>query len=332
MQPRIVLSVLATTALAATALIAAAPAASAGPGDPCTRELLPTLPGSVNTSLNGGDRSDTFQVGVSEQADGSFKLVRWSGGVAQDLGAAVLRPRGINASGEIAGDASAGGVGAAYRLRGGVRTQLPTPASFVSAYTVAINDRGVVAGWAGDADGWNARAVAWSATNQVKVLDTPAGFNEVKATGIDGDGTIIGTALDWDYEGATARASQAVRWNPDGSIDRVLSGFSAATDIRHGMAIAEQDGKSVLWTGYPPYQVTPLSGSASAINSSAAVLRGGHRDQQLVHEYYGTQALPDDSDVMVRARSKVVTDNFKVYGYDYSATTGRERPIRWTCG
>jgi hypothetical protein len=130
---------------------------------------------------------------------------------------------------------------------------LPAPSGAAAAGASAINARGQIAGVSSDQDGWNSRAVVWSATNVVRVLPQPVGFNEAMVAGIDDDGTVVETV----YDGAVIKAQRAVAWFPEGTW-RFLPGTAAdsfvqATSIRHGAVVGEQTG--------PPWHGAGLVGA-----------------------------------------------------------------------
>ncbi|MFK4088596.1 hypothetical protein ACI2LF_31070 [Kribbella sp. NPDC020789] len=323
----------AVTVLASTVLAPSGSSAAAVPD--CALDLLPTLPGSIGTTVDAGDPGGRYQVGRSEDANGNYRLVRWTGDQPADLGPlGESVPTGAGYNGDVIGNAPAGDGWQGWRWRQGVRTALPTPAGFAGATAEAINDAGVIAGTAYDADGWNTRAVVWSADNQVRVLSTPAGFNNVKAADIDFDGTVAGTAEDWDVPNAHLREQKAVRWSPAGVIERVSQSGSSAKAIFNGQIAADVAGRPWVFLGYPTYNEVAVAATGPvrdiAVNSiRTMVLLGNRYNLQLVDIDRGPQRLPVEDPVVSGGAATVVTGALKVYGTDFAR--GLRTPVRWTC-
>jgi hypothetical protein len=212
---------------------------------------------------------------------------------------------------------------------------LPAPSGAFGAGAVAINARGQIAGQSFDQDGWDQRAVVWSATNAIRVLPRPDGFNEATVAGIDDDGTVVGTVSDWNYEAATVRAQRAIAWFPEGTW-RFLPGTAAdsfveATSIRHGAVVGAQRGNTALvWSarsGDPTVLTTGATPGDISTTGSVTLRKGA--DNLLYQPGAGYRLLPQDDPGMGLSTAASVTDDEQVYGTD--AGSGTSTPVRWTC-
>ncbi|WP_405055806.1 hypothetical protein OG474_24050 [Kribbella sp. NBC_01505] len=336
MRPRSVLSLLVVGVLTTTVL--ATDGSVAVPAPDCVRALLPTLPGSVNTTVDAGDPDNYFQVGRSQGANGRYSLVRWSAGKASDLGPlGASVPTGVSYNGDVIGNAPAGDGWQGWRLRNGVRTALPTPAGFAGATAEAINSSGVIAGTAYDADGWNTRAVAWSVDGKVRVLETQNGYNNFKAADIGSDGTVVGTASRWDVPNGQLQDEIFVRWTSSGYVQRVGSLGSSGQAVvgERSVAAGLVAGRPTVFLGYPSYDEMPVAGTGPVhdvtINSiRILVLLGTRHDLGVVDLDTGVkQLLPLEDPTVNGGAATVLTETVKVYGTDFARD--RQTPVRWDC-
>ena len=160
---------------------------------------------------------------------------------------------GINDQGETVGFSSGpNGVRAMWWTRIGFPTRLPGLASGAAVKAVAINNKGDVAGNAGDGD---TAAVRWTAKGSPIPLDTLAGFNSSRAESINAGGDIAGSATE---VAAFGSHMHAVLW-PSGSTNAVDlgvlpgGGSSRARDVDDsgwvvGTGDSAEGNRAFLWS------------------------------------------------------------------------------------
>ncbi|MEV4643151.1 hypothetical protein AB0J80_38025 [Actinoplanes sp. NPDC049548] len=184
--------------------LAARPSPATVP-DGCVASLLPLAPGhSARTEVTGADPSGRWTVGRTAvpNADINYLPLIWDGSTLQP----TTEPPGFNAElhdingsgvavGEAVGEAADADrnpqpyawVGHAWvRLRG-----------VTAGRAMAVNDAGVIVGYALDNDGQH--PVLWrSATAEPVRLPMPAGFLTGQAVNVDDDGTVVGELVGAD--------------------------------------------------------------------------------------------------------------------------------------
>jgi hypothetical protein len=316
----------------AAVLLAGTPA-TAGTDPRCSRELMPTLPGT-DTYVSRIEPTGRFQAGSYRSPTGQLRVVLWTDGVPADLGieGGDSGPAAVDSAGQVIGGTYVDGVQTAWRLRDGVQTSLPTPAATSEVKLIALGKDGQVAGEGLDENRENERAVIWATDNSVRVLPPPAGFNRVFVTGITDDGSVVGTAMDWDWPAAMARSTRAVVWDPAGT-PRLLPAskpgvFTSAAIVKDGKVWGTDDGVEVRWTlgvdepGVPSDQRIP-NARGSVLGSSA----WGHR---VIHADGTYRDLPsDDEGGATTPQLAGLTDDDQVYGNDGLQYV--TRPYQWDC-
>jgi hypothetical protein len=319
------------------AAVASGPAAAAAA--PCVREVLRLPAGAVSGGVRTTDPTGRYQVGTYRDANEGDHTVVWRDGAPAEIvlpgnsGAADVNARGDVIGGTNPGD----GQWHDWRRPAGQTdlVNLPAPAGTAGADALAINARGQIAGESYEPDGWNRRAVVWSATNVVRTLPQPAGYNETRVTGIDDDGTVVGTVYDWDIPAANIRAARAIAWFPEGTW-RLLPGTATdgrveANSIRHGAVVGTQNDDTVLvWSARSGNPTVLTTGSvAGDISTTGSITLRKFADKLLYQPGAGYRTLPQDDAVMGSALAVSLTDDDQVYGTD--SDNGVAKPIRWTC-
>jgi hypothetical protein len=142
----------------------------------------------------------------------------------------------INDGGTVVGVASGGGTQAAVRWEPGASepTELATPAGRSSAYPVAINDSGVIAGVV---DLW--AAVVWEPPDYAPRLLAERG--PARVTDIDEDGTVVG------YSARRSEPAIGVRWSPAGELTELGDFTPVAIDDGTMVGAFSVRGSGWLW-------------------------------------------------------------------------------------
>ena len=193
------LGLAAAAGLLAASAPASAQAVASAQTPVCQSIALPTPAGTHFSSVNGGDPSGRYLVGVAS-GTGFSQGVLWVDGRLKPIGQRALEPYvqtefdAVNSRGEIVGDRMTDDSSFhtdAFVYRHGRFTLLPAPHKGDATEALAINARGDIVGYALGASG--RQAVEWPANRPgtVRVLTTPGaapGF----ASGIDADGTVVG--------------------------------------------------------------------------------------------------------------------------------------------
>jgi uncharacterized membrane protein len=127
----------------------------------------------------------------------------------------------VNASGEVAGNAyqpeTCASVPVYWDTAGEARTLKSYPVKgYPEAWAKAVRTDArtplLAAGNASGASGY--RAVAWDASGKAKALDLLPGDNDSAVADMNREGTVVGETFNSTRE-------QAVRWNPQGKVERL---------------------------------------------------------------------------------------------------------------
>jgi hypothetical protein len=326
--------------------VVAHPAPASAAAEPCAREIMPVLPGSTGTDVRGGDPGGHYQFGSSQDADEENHTVLWQDGTARELRIPTAHgdaaPQDVNQSGEIAALTREGDDFQGWRYRDGQVTSLPVPPSARSIQPTAISGGGEIAGIAFYAPAGDGYAVVWSTDNAVRKLPRPDGFNEVRVSDIDDDGTVVGYVQQWDYPNAEILNERAVAWSADGSW-RYLAGLvpdahTEALTIRNGRVAGTEEGRdhALAWDAHSGEATElPARGRPIAINSGGSVaLNPGHGDLVLLQQGV-ERPLPVDDSNMSGGSVSALTDADVVYGSDWVWDGAKQAsvqwPVRWRC-
>lgn len=263
---------------AAVSLLAAfAPAAAQAAPAPaaCTSIVLPVPAGTTESSVNGGDPSGRYLVGVGFHVGGADGLL-WVDGQLTPVDQSPLAPynqvqfNAVNRHGVIVGDrmTNFGSNTDAFIYRNGRFTLLPAPNPGDSTEALAINSRNDVVGLALGATG--VQPVEWPAgrPGTVRVLPTP-GNSGGFTSGVDENGTVVGYLAPWP-------PGTPYVWPANGAAHPLpvpadsMGGNTAA--IRHGLvagnvfdpttgstALAEWDLRTGQFMEWPNVQGAALS-------------------------------------------------------------------------
>ena len=313
----------------------------------CAREIMPVLPGSTGTDVRGGDPGGHYQFGSSQGADDESHNVLWRDGTARELRIPTAQgdasPQDVNERGEIAALTREGDDFQSWRYTNGQVISLPSPQAARSTQSTAINGGGEIAGTASYAPALrDSYAVVWSADNAVRKLPRPDGFEEVRVSDIDDDGTVVGHVQHWDYPKAELLNERAVAWSADGSW-RFLAGLvpgahTEALTIRNGRAAGNEEGRdhALAWDAHSGEATElPAKGRPVAINSGGSVaLNPGHGDMVLLQQGV-ERPLPVDDPNMSGGSVSALTDADVVYGSDWVWDGDKQasvlQPVRWRC-
>ena len=179
---------------AATGGAAASSKPAVTPPTSCTLNRLPVPDNEPMALVTGGDPTGQYLVGRTYPKGGGYQAVIWHDGQVKKVmlpGDLEESLRDVNSSGTAVGWSylpTAGGstVENPYVYQDGKVSKLP---GMRSGEAVAINDAGEIVG-NDDKSG----AVVWrSATAKPTRLPLPAGAKAAMASGIDEDGTVVGT-------------------------------------------------------------------------------------------------------------------------------------------
>ncbi len=179
-------------------LVTLAPAAAqAKPASTACRTVAVPVPaGTTTSSINGGDPTGHYLVGVAYHVGGTTGLL-WHDGRITQIDASVLTPyvqadfNDVNRHGVVVGERMTDYNSFhtdAFIYQSGRFTLLPAPHPGDETHAVAINSHGDVVGNAFTATGWH--PVLWPANRPgtVRVLTAGNAF----ATDIDENGTVVG--------------------------------------------------------------------------------------------------------------------------------------------
>jgi hypothetical protein len=200
----------------------------------CTVHRLPAPAGPAMSLVTGGDPTGQYIVGRWYPDDsGSRPILIWHDGAVQTVHVPGEDQvfSDITATGDAVGSSFLNGTtSTAFAYLGGQLSQL----AGADGNALAVNAQRTIVGTA------NQRAVVWrSAASPPVNLATPPGDWQGKASGIDDDGTIVGTLHQ------PGGADHAYVWNPDGSVHELAApvingtpvGSSRAFGIHHGWVI-----------------------------------------------------------------------------------------------
>ncbi|MFC7548878.1 hypothetical protein [Plantactinospora sp. GCM10030261] len=338
---RIVAALLAAGGTAIGITVPAGPALATDPayGSPCAMSYVPLPPGMTQVQIRDSDPSGRFQVGWAVDGAGREHLIRWDGGVPQDLGVTDVDADAINAHGDIVGSSYDYEKNhySAWRYRDGRFTELPPLSPGHNATTHDLADDGTVVGTSSPVANRAGQPVVWSPEDVIRALAVPAGHDSGLITGIDADGTAVGSTFNRDPSAGSP--SRAVRWAPDGSVtvlpappDGSGSGTSAVA-IRNGHVIgagrSDVDGAD-LALAWPPEATAPTVlawGLVDAVNHGGSIALNTVPDGKLwlVHDDV-FRSLPTDTSPFKTGGVVALTDDDVAYGYL------RQWPVRWDCG
>lgn len=317
---------------AATCVIAPAAPAVADPatGLPCTRENLSWPAGATNLEVLDAEPSGRFQVGWVMDAAGRERIIRWDGGVLEDLGAPHGSVTAINGQGDLIGEVydDAAVQYTAWRYHNGTYTTLAGLPGDPGSATHAIAADGTVVGVSYSAD-LDPRPVVWSPDGTVRALPLPAGDDVGVTQDIDVDGTVIGSV------GAPWRQ---VRWAADGTVGEIPAyqpgpnTITSATAISHGVIVGAEEyqqagvtPQALVWAlGAAPASLG--GGTADEVNARGSVVLNRLPEAKLWLLHDGTlRSLPTDTTPFPTGRVAGLTDDDAVYG------TWNNTPVRWLC-
>ncbi|MEU5979701.1 hypothetical protein [Streptomyces sp. NPDC047315] len=306
----------------------------ASTAEPCPMRMLAAPPGTLRAAVTGSDPTGRFQVGYAWNGTGNYRLVRWTDGVPQDLGAEHGGAgNGINVHGHAVGYVSEDATGkiTAWSYRGTGFSKLPGLSAEAGSLAFAINAGGTVAGASRGANG--DVPVTWTPDGSVRQLALPPGHTRGQALGIDDDGTVVGWSADQGPQ-------HAVRWLPNGVVEQLPQlqpgnghGTTAAS-IRGGHIIGQEIAGTtvvrtlaVVWRKGAATAESLGEGEPQAVNPSGAVVVRPTPDVKLrLIEPNGTvRALPTDTTPYPTGEVTALTDDGVAYGR-WNST-----PVSWDC-
>ncbi|MBY0262731.1 MAG: hypothetical protein K2Q20_10330 [Phycisphaerales bacterium] len=276
------------------------PPRSAAQWSCATLTVLPSLAGSPSGGQQGnvafGINAHGVAVGMAAwptpASAFAARPVRWSGGVATDLGGVpgvnITQARAINDAGDIAGAGFGANLTAVRWTPGGTRQTLALLPTHTDSFAWDINSSGRIVGFSGleeDGTALERRPVYWDGTD-VAELTVPAAFNQGNARGINDAGVIVGSSSSFDPDAFAYTAFRATTWT--GTAPTLLPllggfGFSTAQSINAGGLIIgacylDADSASigfggvpVLWNGGTVADLRPLLASSFAAGATFTV-------------------------------------------------------------
>lgn len=320
------------------------------PRRPCRRSELPVPAGTDDSFVEATDPSDRYQVGYSIDTSDRWHLLQWENGELTDLtgGEYYVKPRDINASGEIIGFSSESRDDwSAWRYRDGEFIELRTRRPYTDPDPIAINDAGQIAGRLGNLDpNGGTIPVVWSADNRLTQLAIPAGWERVTIKDIDEDGTVLGHVFREGDDPFNDEVAPIV-WAPDGTW-RLLTGpepnvETRAAAIRAGKVLGRQGNGYIsdgiwpliyLWdakTGEPT--LSTAIGSPTGLNARGSIIgffTGTWGEGFLAPGETDLRPLPMTNDTDPGDAS-LLTDNDVAYGNDIRRDRVTFFPARWDC-
>ncbi len=339
-------------ALAVAVTTLSSPAASAAT---CSATLLPLPATRVAGVVLAADGQGGFAGEASSRrvlGSVSVHAVRWSGGVATNLGLLPghsplsVNVTGVNRAGTVVGDApEASGVrNRAFRSVGTALTPLPEPAGVHSSWATGVNDNGDIVGHVGTEFQQGVtihtahRAVLWPASAPGTVVELTGGLpttGQTIATGIDQDGTVLvehyPTRTD-DFDATSLylwKASAARKLAiPSGTVS--VDGAAIANGRVVGGTYASEfaDGVGVLWEQNGSVVRPTTAGSLHSVNRSG-LSTGFTASTPLGHGVWQGSALT--ATLSGSLGVNVVSDNGSVAGWSRSAAGADNQPTVWRC-
>jgi len=216
-------------------------------------------------------------VGNYELPDGTYRTFVWQNGVVTPLGtppqAINARGMAINANGQVAGyiDTASGPQIAMW-------SNLPSPVILGNGYAMAINANGDLAGMRIGPDGSGS---AFVTQNGAEIsLGKPAGGGWSTATGLNGTGGAVGTAMN---QNGAMRAFSVVNGTTTllggiGGVNRYANGINDAGLVAGSAQLAGGAMRAVIWDGIAPTILGSLGGTNSyayAVNNAGSVVGYG---------------------------------------------------------
>jgi YD repeat-containing protein len=199
-------------ALASAGALAASSGSSAAPAATCVGQALPTLGGPYGTAIAAATNGDV--AGIASNSSGASQAVLWHAGKVQQIrtGLAESVPAGINAHGDVVGNAPNGENTAGWAWSGNRTVRLHGTGE-LTALPAAISNGGVIVGALETTEGTpsegdskpgtpeNEQAAVWrSSTGPPQILAPLPGDQGAHAYAVGSDGRIGGVS-----EGAVFR-------------------------------------------------------------------------------------------------------------------------------
>ncbi|WP_410789777.1 hypothetical protein [Kribbella sp. C-35] len=300
---------------------------------------LPMPAGWSSGTVYNGDRHDSF-AGSGVDADGRTRALVWHDGEVAVLDApsgvgAVAQD--VNSQGDVVGvvygeDMSSRGV----LWRDGQLIDLPTLTGGGFAVPTAINNAGLIVGYAAGED--TSHAVAWSAHSPQSIQDLGVVAGSAYLTDVSDQGTVVGwteTVGEFRQEAIAGTVREGLTTLPGPVPGTNSIARAAAGPYVVGSAVLTSGsgdlGGPVVWapTGpraLPGNQATPyaVNGHGTVVGFDpdfGAVIWIGDQEQKLP-----TLAAGDT----FSTAATVATDDDTAAGTSADAA-GRSRPVTWSC-
>jgi uncharacterized membrane protein len=301
---------------------------------------LPLPAGWSAGYVYNSDRHDSF-AGYGVDADGRSRPLVWHDGAVTVLdapGSVGAVAQDVNSRGDVVGlvygeDIPTHGV----LWRGGQVIDLPSLPGGDFAVPTAINDAGLIVGYAAGADA--SHAVAWSAQSPQSIQDLGVVAGSAYLTDVSEQGTVVGwtesTGEEWQQQAIAGTVREGLKTLPGPVSGTNSIARAAAGPYIVGSAVlpsgSQYLGTAVVWgpTGLRALPGTQADvravnaqGTAVGFDSSLGpVIWVGDDEQQL-------PALAAGSPFSTAPT--VATDNNTAAGIS-ADEQGRSRPVTWSC-
>ncbi|HZX07717.1 hypothetical protein [Kribbella sp.] len=311
-------------------------------GTSCTWVIneLPLPAGWSSGNVHNSDRHDSF-AGSGVDADGKTRPLVWHDGDVMVLDT----PAGLSATAEDVnsrGDA----VGVVFSLdtstrgvlwRDGQMIDLPQLPGGGYAVPTAINNAGLIVGYAAGAD--TAHAVTWSADSPQSIHDLGVVAGSAYLTDVSDQGTIVGwteTVGDEFRQQAIAGTVRDGLMELPGPVSGTNSiAYAAAGRYVAGTAVLTAGsgdlGGPVVWEQTEPRALPGPQAMPSAVNDHGTVVGFSSDLGAVIWTGDDEQQLPSlTAGNTFSTSATAATDDDTVAGTSADAQ-GRSRPVTWSC-
>jgi uncharacterized membrane protein len=299
---------------------------------------LPLPAGWSAGYVHNSDRHDSF-AGYGVDADGRTRPLVWHDGKVAVLDAPAgvdAVAQDVNSHGDVIGvlqseDTPTRGV----LWRGDQVIDLPSLQGGGYAVPTAINDAGLIVGYA--AGGETNHAVAWSADSPQSIQDLGAMAGSAYLTDVTQQGTVVGwteSAEEFRQQAIAGTVREGLRTLPGTEPGTNSVARAAAGRYIVGSAVltggSEDLGSAVVWASPGPRPLPGAQAAANAVNDHGTVV-GSDSDGPVIWIGGHKQPLPAlAAGDPFSTSATVVTNNNTAAGIS-ADPQGHPRPVTWTC-
>lgn len=301
---------------------------------------LPLPAGWSAGYVYNSDRHDSL-AGYGVDADGTTRPLVWHDGEVTVLdapGSVAAVAQDVNSRGDVIGFAQ-GEDTPTYGVlwRGGQVIDLPSLPGGSFAVPTAINDAGLIVGYAADAD--TNHAVAWSADSPQSIQDLGAMAGSAYLTDVSEQGTVVG----WTESAGEEFRQQAIAGTVREGLTTLPGPVSGTNSVARaaagpyivGAAVltsgSEDLGSAVMWSPTGPRALPGTHPDADAVNANGTVVGSDANLGAVIWVGDHEQPLPAlAAGDLFSTSATVVTDNNTAAGISADAQ-GHSRPVTWSC-